>query len=112
MRKFANLERVLQEEFKSVWNFAKQSKIPISTLSMLIHGKYGSDEGKVKKRVSAEIKKLRPDLDLARVWDVTNEYHLKHLADVGVIKKGFKIVIDVQIEENGEKTMTSYVEGY
>ncbi|MFB3886040.1 MAG: hypothetical protein ACE144_12490 [Thermodesulfobacteriota bacterium] len=112
MKKYAALEAILREEFESIGNFVRQTNIPKSTLSMLINGKYGSDETEVKKKISEEIKRLRPNVNLARLWDVTNEYHLKHLDDIGTIKKGFKLVVDVQIGETGEKTMTSYVEGY
>ena len=112
MKKYAFLEKLLKDEFKTVGSFGRKSGIPKSSLSMLMSGKYGSNEIEIRRRVTGEIKKLRPDLNLDRLWDVTNEYHLKHIADIGIIKKGFKIVVDVQIAEDGEKTMTSYVEGY
>lgn len=112
MKKYANLEEILRREFKSTGNFVKEARIPKSTLSMLINGKYGSDETEIKKKISGAIKRLRPEVSMPRLWDVTHEYHLKHLEDIGTIKNGFKIVVDVRIGEDGEKTMTSYVEGY
>ncbi len=112
MRKFANLEQVLRKDFKSVWNFAKESKIPISTLSMLINGKYGSDEVRVKARVRDEIRKLRPKLDLSRIWDVTEDFHQKHVTDVSTVKNGFRITVDVKLNEKGELTIAPFVEGY
>lgn len=112
MKKYANLEEILRKEFRSIGNFARVAEIPMSTLSMLINGRYGSDEVKVKKKISGAIRHLRPEVNQGRLWDVTNEYHLKHLDDIATIKNGFKIVVDVRIGEDGEKTMTSYVEGY
>lgn len=112
MKKYANLNEIIKGEFKSMGDFSRRSGIPKATLSRFINGVYGSDETEVKKKISDAIKRLSPEINLARLWDVTQEYHLKHLDEIATIKKGFRIVVDVQIGEGGEKTITSYVEGY
>jgi hypothetical protein len=79
---------------------------------MLISGRYEWDERRIRDKVSTALKKLRPDLDISRIWDVTSEYHQKHISESGTFRKGFKIIVDVYIGDDGEKTLTSYVEGY
>ena len=112
MRKYSFLNEVIKKEFKTVGIFSRESGIPKSSLSMLISGRYQWNEASVIKRVNIAINKLRPGLDLSRIWDVTAEYYQKHLPDAGTFKKGFKIIIDVKLDEAGDKTITSYVEGY
>ena len=103
---------MIEREFNKVGIFSKESGIPKSSLSMLITGRYQWNEAKLIKRVNMALSRLKPGLDLSRIWDVTAEYHQKHLPDVGTFKNGFKIIIDVRLDEAGEKTITSYVEGY
>jgi len=112
MRKYNFLNEVIEREFKKVGIFSKESGIPRSSLSMLISGRYQWNEAKLIKRVNIAINKLRPGLDLSRIWDVTAEYHQKHLPDVGTFKHGFKIIIDVKLDEAGGKNISSFVEGY
>jgi hypothetical protein len=112
MKKYGILEDLLKSEFKTLGVFSRESGIPKSTLSMLINGKYGSDEVEARKRVTEAIKKLRSGLDLSHIWDPTYAYYQKYLLEKGVVKNGFRITVDVKLNEKGELTIAPFVEGY
>jgi hypothetical protein len=110
--KYGILDDFIKKEFKTLGIFSRESEIPKSTLSMLINGKYGSDEFKIRKRVTEAIKKLRPDLDLSHIWDPTYAWYQKYLLEKSVVKNGFRIIVDVKLSENGELIIAPIVEGY
>jgi hypothetical protein len=92
--------------------FSKESGIPKSTLSMLINGKYGSDEKDVQKRIAEKIRELRAGIDLSHLWDVTFNWYQKQVQDKGIVKNGFKIIVDVKLNDEGQVTITPSVDGY
>jgi hypothetical protein len=112
MKKYGFLDSMIKREFRTLGIFSKESTIPKTTLSMLINGKYGSDETKVIRRINEQIKKLRPDLDLAHIWDPTYAWYQKYVLEKSVVKNGFKIIVDVRLNEKGELTIAPFVEGY
>ena len=112
MKKYGFLNEVIIKEFKTVGIFSRESGIPKATLSMLINGRYGWDETNVIRRVHNELKRLRPDLDLSRIWDPTYAYYQKYLLEKGVVKNGFRITVDVKLDEKGELTIAPFIEGY
>lgn len=112
MRKYGILDNTLRKEFRTLGIFSRESGIPKATLSMLINGKYGNDESRVMKRVSDELKKLRPDLDLDHIWDPTYAWYQKYIQEKAVVKNGFRIMVDVKLNEKGELTIAPFVEGY
>jgi hypothetical protein len=112
MKKYGVLEDILKREFKSVGIFSRESSIPKSTLSMLIHGRYGSSEVRVRERIAAAIKKLRPNLDLKHIWDPSFIWHEEYLSERSAVKNGFKIIIDVKLNDEGQLTVAPFVEGY
>ena len=112
MKKYGILEKIFREEFGTVWVFSKESRIPRSTLSKLISGKYGSDEKNIQRRILAELKKLRPGIDLSHVWDPTYAWYQKYIEDRAVVKSGFKIIVDVKLNDEGQLTIAPFVEGY
>ena len=112
MKKYGVLEDRMREEFKTLGKFARESAIPKSTLSKLISGKYGADEAKVIKRVHEKLKELRPDLDLSHIWDPSYTWYQKYLLEKGIVRNGFKIIVDVRMDEDGQLTIAPIVEGY
>lgn len=112
MRKYGILDNTLRKEFRTLGIFSRESGIPKATLSMLINGKYGNDESRVMKRVSDELKKLRPDLDLDHIWDPTYAWYQKYLLEKSVVKAGFRIVVDVKLDKDGGLIIAPIVEGY
>jgi hypothetical protein len=59
MKKYGILEKILREEFGTIWVFSKESWIPRSTLSMLINGKYIHDERAMQKRIAEKNKGVK-----------------------------------------------------
>lgn len=112
MKKYGILDSVVKREFLTLGAFSRESTIPKTTLSMLINGKYGWDEAKVIRRVNEQLKKLRPDLDLSHLWDPTYAWYQKYIQEKAVVKNGFRITVDVKLNEKGELTIAPYVEGY
>jgi len=112
MKKYGVLDSVIIKEFVTFGIFSRESGIPKSTLSMLISGKYGSNETKVIKKVNSELKKLRPDLDLTHIWDPSYAWYQKYLLEKSVVKNGFRIIVDVKLDESGKLTIAPIVEGY
>lgn len=112
MKKYGFLEDVLREEFGSIWIFSKESGIPRSTLSMVINGKYGSDEREIQKRIIEKLKKLRPGIDISHIWDPTYAWYQKYLSEKSQVRSGFRVIIDVKLSEDGGLTIAPYVEGY
>lgn len=112
MKKYGILEDILKKEFGTAWVFSKESGIPRSTLSMLINGKYGSDETDAQKRIEEKLKRLRPGIDVSHIWDPAYAWHLKYLQKRDVVKSGFRITIDVKLNDEGHLTITPLVEGY
>jgi hypothetical protein len=112
MKKYGLLEKILKEEFGTIWIFSKESGIPRSTLSMLINGKYVHDEKRMQKRITEKVRKLRPGLDLSHIWDPTNAYYQKYIQDKEIVKNGFRIIVDVKLNEEGQLTIAPSVEGY
>jgi hypothetical protein len=110
--KYGILDEVLRREFGTLRGFGREAAIPKTTLCALINGKYGSNEAKVIKRVNEEIKKLRPGLDLSHIWDPTYAWYQKYLSEKSVVKRGFRIVIDVKLNDEGQLTIAPFVEGY
>jgi len=110
--KYGILDDLIKKEFKTLGIFSRESAIPKSTLSMLINGKYGSDEFKARKRVIEAIKNLRPDLDLSHIWDPTFVWYEKYISEKSVVRNGFRIIIDVKLSDAGQLTIAPYVEGY
>ena len=112
MKKYGILEKILREEFGAIWVFSKESWIPRSTLSMLINGKYIHDERAMQKRIAEKIRELRPGIDLSHLWDVTFNWYQKRIQDKGIVKKGFRIIVDVKLNDEGQLTIGPGVEGY
>jgi len=112
MKKYGILDSTIKGEFETLGTFSRESGIPKTTLSMLINGKYGSDETKVMKKVSDELKRLRPDLDLDHIWDPTYAWYQKYLLEKSVVKNGFRIVVEVRSDKDGGLIIAPIVEGY
>jgi len=112
MRKFGFLEEILRREFGTIGVFSREGGIPKSTLSMLINGKYGSDEKDVQKRITEKLKRLRPGIDIAHLWDPTYAWYQKYVQDKEIVKNGFKIIVDVKLNDEGQLTIAPSVEGY
>jgi hypothetical protein len=112
VKKYGLLDSMIKKEFKTLGIFSKESTIPKTTLSMLINGKYGSDETKVIRRINQQIKKIRPDLDLSHIWDPTYTWYQRHLLEKSVVKDGFRITVDCKLNEDGGLTIAPFVEGY
>jgi len=112
VRKYGILDDLIKKEFKTIGVFSRESAIPKTTLSMLINGKYGWDESKTIKRVNEQLLKLRPDLDLSHIWDPSFAWYQKYIQEKAVVKSGFRITVDVKLNEKGELTIAPYVEGY
>jgi len=110
--KYGFLGDVIGKEFKTLGKFSRESAIPKATLSMLINGKYGSDEAKVIKRVHEKLKELRPDLDLSHIWDPSYAWYQKYIQEKAIVKNGFRILVDVKLNEKGELIIGPSVEGY
>jgi hypothetical protein len=112
VKKYSVLDDVIKKEFKTLGMFSRKSTIPKTTLSMLINGKYGWDEAKTIKRVNEQLKKLRPDLDLAHLWNPSYTWYQKFLLEKSVVKNGFRITVDVRMDEDGRLIIAPFVEGY
>jgi hypothetical protein len=112
VKKYGILEEILRKEFGTVWIFSKESGIPRSTLSMLINGKYVSDEREAQKRIAEKLKKLRPGIDISHIWDPTYIWYQKYVEDKAVVKNGFRITVDVKLNDEGQLTIAPFVEGY
>ena len=112
MKKYGILDSLIKREFKTLGTFGRESGIPKSTLSKLISGRYGCNEDKAIKRVGSQLKKLRPDLDLDHIWDPSYAWYQKYIQEKAVVKNGFRILVDVKLNEKGELTIAPYVEGY
>jgi len=112
MKKYAFLNEVIIREFKTLGTFSRESGIPKATLSMLINGRYEWDETTARRRVTDAIKKLRPNIDLSHIWDPSFAWHQKCPLEKGIIKNGFRIIVDVRLNKNGEVTIAPFVEGY
>ena len=112
MKKYGAFEDLIKEHWGSVRKFTKETGIPNTTVSMVISGKYAADDVQVKKRIEEAFRKCRPDADLCRIWDVTEEYHQKYLLTLKEAKKGFRITIDVSMNDGGEMLISPRVEGY
>ncbi len=110
--KYGILKEVLKKEFGTLRGFSRETGIPKTTLCALIDGKYGSNEAKVIKRVNEEIRKLRPGLDIEHLFDPTYAWYQKYLSEKSVVKNGFRIVVDVKLNEEGQLTIAPLVEGY
>jgi hypothetical protein len=112
MKKYAILEDILKREFGSVRGFARQAKIPHSTLFRLIKGAYGSEESKVMGRINDKLKRLKPDLSISRIWDPSYQWYQKYVQEKSVVRNGFRILVDVKLNEKGELTIAPALEGY
>jgi hypothetical protein len=112
MRKYGVLNSMVKREFKTLGIFSRKSTIPKATLSALINGTYGADESKVIKRVTEGIKNLRPDLDLSHIWDPTYAWYQTYLLEKSVVRKGFRIIVDVRLGRDDELIIAPIVEGY
>lgn len=112
MKKYAFLNDMITKEFETLGNFSRKAEIPKATLSMLINGRYGWDETNTIRRVNDAIKKIRPDLNLNHIWDLSFAWHQKYLLEKAVVKNGFRIVVDVKLNEEGELMIAPSVEGY
>ena len=112
MKKYGVLYDVIIREFETFGKFSRESGIPKTTLSLLVRGRYGSDEAKVIKRINEKLKELRPDLDLSHIWDPSYSWYQKFLLEKSVVKTGFKIIVDVKMAEDGRLTIVPNVEGY
>jgi hypothetical protein len=110
--KFGILYNTIKKEFETLGSFSRASGIPKSTLSMLINGKYGCSEVKVIERVNEKLKELRPDLDFKHIWDPSYAWYQKFLIEKSIVKSGFKIVVDVRMDDEGKLTISPAVEGY
>lgn len=112
MKKYGFLSDVIKKEFKTLGIFSRESGIPKQTLSSLINGKYGANEVRVMERVAESLKKLRPDLDLAHIWDPSYAWHQRFLLEKSIVKGGFRITVDCRVDEDGRLTIAPFVEGY
>ncbi|MFB3887620.1 MAG: hypothetical protein ACE144_20570 [Thermodesulfobacteriota bacterium] len=79
---------------------------------MLVNGKYGWDETDVRKKVEEKLKKLRPGMDISHIWDLSYAWHQKYLQGKDVVRNGFKIIVDVKLNDKGQLTIAPFVEGY
>lgn len=112
MRKHGWLDDLIKKEFGSFGKFSRESGIPKTTLSLLIRGRYGSDEAKVIKRIDEKLKELRPDLDLAHIWDPSYAWYQKYLLEKSIVRNGFRITVDVRMDEDGKLNISPTLEGY
>ena len=112
MKKYGFLADMVKKEFRTLGIFSRESAIPKSTLSMVINGKYGSNELEIRKRVTEAIKKLRPNLDLSHIWDPSYTWYQKYVQEKAIVKNGFRIVVDVKLNEKEELEIAPHVEGY
>ncbi len=112
MEKYWVLKEILKKEFGSAWVFSKESGIPRSTLSMLINGKYGSDEANIQRRLEEKLKKLRPGIDISHIWEPTYAWHQKDIQNKDIVRNGFRIIVDVKFNDEGQLTIAPSVEGY
>ncbi len=112
MKKYGVLNDLIKIEFGGLGGFGKESGIPKATLSLLINGKYGSNEAKITKRVRDELRRLRPGLDLSHVWDPTFAWYQKFIQEKAVVKKGFRIIVDIKLAEDGNLEISPALEGY
>jgi hypothetical protein len=79
---------------------------------MLINGKYIHDERAMQKRIAEKIRELRPGIDIAHLWDPTYAWYQKYIQEKGIVKNGFKIIVDVKLNNEGQLTIAPTVEGY
>jgi hypothetical protein len=112
MKKYGILEEILKKEFGTIGIFSREAGIPKSTLSLLINGKYGADEKEVQRRVTEKLKKLRSGIDVSHLWDPTYAWYQKYIQEKGIVKNGFKIIVDVKLNDEGQLTIAPNVEGY
>lgn len=112
MKKYGVLNDLIKKEFETLGAFSRTAGIPKATLSLLIRGRYGSDEARVIKRVDEKLKELRPDLDLSHIWDPSFAWYQKFLLEKSVVKNGFRITVDVRMAEDGKLTIAPGIEGY
>jgi hypothetical protein len=112
LKKYGFLADVIKREFGTLGIFSRESTIPKTTLSLLINGKYGSNETKAIKRVNEKIRELRPRLDLSHIWDPSYTWYQKYIQDEAIIKSGFKIIVDVRLNGEGQLVIAPIVEGY
>jgi hypothetical protein len=112
MKKYGILEEVLRGEFGSIWIFSKESDIPRSSLSKLIGGKYGSDERRLQKRIEEKLKRLRPGINVSHIWDPTYAWYQEYIQGKDVVKNGFRVIVDVKLNDEGQLTIAPFVEGY
>ena len=112
MKKYGVLDDLIKKEFETMGAFSRAAGIPKTTLSLLLRGKYGSDEAKVIKRVDERLKELRPGLDLSHMWDPTYAWYQKYIQEKAIVKNGFRITVDVKLNEKGELTIAPNVEGF
>jgi hypothetical protein len=112
VKKYGILESLIKREFKTLGTFSRESAIPKSTLSKLIGGKYGSEEGKAIKRVGSQLKRLRPNLDISHIWDPSYAWYQKYIQEKAVVKNGFRIIVDIKLNEDGGLIIAPFVEGY
>ncbi len=112
MKKYAALETILVKEFKSIRKFGRQASIPHSTLFRLINGVYGSEESKVRARINDALEALRPDLETSRIWDPSYEWYEKYVQEKSIVRNGFRITVDVKLNDSGDLVIAPHVEGY
>ncbi len=112
MKKYGFLDEILKKEFGTMWVFSKESGIPRSTLSMVINGRYGFGEAKVQRRIEERLKRLRPGIDVSHIWDPSYAWHQKYIQGKDIVKNGFKIIVDVRLNDEGQLTIAPSVEGY
>ena len=112
LKKYGVLNDLIKKEFETLGGFSRAAGVPKTTLSLLLRGRYGSDEAKVIKRIGERLKELRPGLDLSHIWDPSYSWYQKFLIEKGIVKSGFKIVIDVRMGDEGKLIIAPTVEGY
>jgi hypothetical protein len=112
VKKYGVLNDLIKREFKTLGVFSRESGIPKASLCLLINGKYGSNETKIIKRVNEQMRKLRPALDLKHLWDPTYAWYQSYVLEKSTVKNGFRILVDVKVEEEGQLTIAPSVEGY
>ena len=112
MKKYGILEEILRKEFGTMGVFSRESGIPRSTLSMLISGKYGSDERGIQKRLEEKLRYLRPEIDVSHIWDPAHAWHERYIQSRDIVKNGFRIIVDVKLDDEGRLTIAPFVEGY
>ena len=70
MDKYPKLRALLQEEWGGLYGFCKASDISRTTVRRLIQGRLGeAAEEKARRRIEGKLLELKPDLDLAFIWD-------------------------------------------